>query len=232
MINLITNRIQAIASLIDTENIVCDIGTDHGYTAIYIAKDLKAQKIFASDINNKPLSIAKKNVKKYGVEHKVETILSDGLDFIINDKIKINVCIISGLGGNTILSILEKDCNLIDSYIICAHNNTQKIRTWTKNKKYFIQNEKVIEDNNIFYEVIKINKYAGVKIKSKYDILFGPLMRKNISKAFVSYWARIEERDRDIYQALVQSDKLKAKKYKIKLKMINKVIGKEIVKYV
>jgi tRNA (adenine22-N1)-methyltransferase len=52
----------AVSSLADKngKKICADIGCDHGYLSIYLIEKGICDKVYASDINEKPINIAKK----------------------------------------------------------------------------------------------------------------------------------------------------------------------------
>ncbi|ASP28056.1 tRNA: m1A22 methyltransferase [Spiroplasma corruscae] len=212
--SFLTPRLFALAKLVNDEDIVADIGTDHAYLPIYLAKDRKAKKIFATDIADGPLNIAKNNIRSFGVEDKVEIIKSDGINWTLNKDVNINVCIISGMGSTTMLKILENDNKNIDSYVFCTNTNISKIREWAKVNKYFIESEQIVLDNDLLYEIIKINKFAGSKVANKKDIIFGPILRKSSDDLFLKKWMVEEE---NLLKLLLQVPK-KGKRYKEILK--------------
>ncbi|AUB31824.1 tRNA (adenine(22)-N(1))-methyltransferase [Spiroplasma floricola] len=213
--SFLTPRLFSLASLITEGEVVADIGTDHAYLPIYLAKDGKAKKIYATDVALGPLKVAKNNLTSFGVADKVETILADGIEWTMLNQIKLDSCIIAGMGSSSILDILKKDNENIYSYIIASNTNLEPIRKWTKEKKYFVERELIVEDNKIIYEIIKINKFAGTKIRNKRDILFGPLLIKDEkNKLFLQKWLEEEEK---LFKLLQQIPK-KDKKYKVTLK--------------
>ena len=57
---------------------LADIGTDHGYLPIYLAKTGKITRGIAADINIGPLQKAAMHIKKYHAEDLVEARLSNG----------------------------------------------------------------------------------------------------------------------------------------------------------
>ena len=71
-----------IADLVPRCESLCDIGTDHAYVAIYLAKKGIAQKIIAADIKKGPLAQADKNIALFEVSDKIETRLSNGFEKI------------------------------------------------------------------------------------------------------------------------------------------------------
>ena len=55
-------RLKTIATLVPYGARVCDVGTDHAYLPIYLKKNNIAKKIIATDLNQKPLENAQKNI--------------------------------------------------------------------------------------------------------------------------------------------------------------------------
>lgn len=233
---LITPRLLAICKMIKDEESVADIGTDHAYVPIYLKKDMNStiKKLYASDISKGPLDAARTNIKAFGFEKEIQLILGDGIKWINDYKVKINTCIIAGLGSNTILNILEEDSDNIDCYIISCNTAVAPIRKWAKSKRYKIEEEVLVSDNDIIYEIIKINKNGGVKIKNKSDIIFGPILRKQKpSKVYFEKWLLEEQRQNDLLVKIPKTEKKHKEilKYKNLLKKeVNKVLFNEFKK--
>ena len=57
-----SQRIIDLASLIKKDNVVVDVGTDHGYLPIYLIKNKITNKVLASDISKNALDNARKNI--------------------------------------------------------------------------------------------------------------------------------------------------------------------------
>ncbi|MBY7704810.1 SAM-dependent methyltransferase [Vibrio harveyi] len=126
---MISKRLKSVSLLIDNANVVADIGTDHAYLPIYLVKNKKAKKVYACDLNKKPLQSAKENISKFGFDSQIFTILSNGLEFVVDPLIEdIDIVTICGLGSQTILDILSKDHKKISKYIICSNTQISQIR--------------------------------------------------------------------------------------------------------
>ena len=69
---VLSPRMSLIASLVEKGSVVADVGTDHGYIAIYLAKKEMAKKIIAADIKEGPLLQAEKNIAIFDVSDKIE----------------------------------------------------------------------------------------------------------------------------------------------------------------
>ena len=98
---MITPRLEMILRHIEG-NSCADIGTDHAYIPIELAK--KGIKVIATDIMPGPLKIAAENVKKNDVE--IELRLGGGLTPI--KKGEVDCIIIAGMGGEMIEKILSE----------------------------------------------------------------------------------------------------------------------------
>ena len=60
-------RLAQCAAMVREGCKVADLGTDHGYLPIWLAKQGKVKKAIATDVNVKPLQKAAGNVRKYKV---------------------------------------------------------------------------------------------------------------------------------------------------------------------
>lgn len=98
-------RLLACAALCKPGKAV-DVGTDHGYLAIHLAKTGICGSCIACDINTAPLDSARKNIREAGLSDRIETVLTDGLDGIGSDGVT-NV-IIAGMGGELIAEIISR----------------------------------------------------------------------------------------------------------------------------
>ena len=170
----LSKRLQAVATLVDINVRVIDVGCDHAYLDIYLTQN-NNNKCIATDINKNALDIAKKNIKKYNLEDKIETKLTNGLiDIKVSDSDNI---VISGMGTHTILEIL-KTSNLSNTLIISSNNNIDILRKEVIDLGYYIDSEIFIIDKNKPYVIIKFIK--GIKKYSKLDIFLGPILKNNI----------------------------------------------------
>ena len=103
---MITPRLQAVINNVKHKKIA-DIGTDHAYIPIFLAEKNLADRVIATDINEGPLSIARDNIRKKGLEDKIETRLGGGLSVLrAGEAYDI---IIAGMGGILISEIIEND---------------------------------------------------------------------------------------------------------------------------
>lgn len=175
----LSKRLASIASNIDKEDKVVDIGCDHGYLSIYLKAVNGNKVVIATDINENALNMAKKNINKNSIL--IETRLGNGLDVIKHNEV--DTIIISGMGGNTILNILKKNkLKYIKKIVIQSNTDIPLIRKYINKLGYTIKNEQLIIDKNIYYIIITFTK--GKHKYTKKELYFGPILLKENNYLF------------------------------------------------
>ena len=202
--------------MVNTGDTVIDIGCDHGLLDIYLTKNKKCHCI-ASDISSKVLQSTKENIQKYDLSEKIEIICSNGLD-----KLNINsddIVIISGMGTNTIIDILDsKKTVFINNLIVQSNNDIELLRKNIVKKGFYIFDEKIITDNKKDYVIIYFKR--GYKKYKNVDYLFGPIIRLNAQ--YKIFFSNLYMKNKSISQQIPNKYILKKIKYYIYLKQIKK----------
>ena len=98
-------RLGAIAALVPEGAVLYDIGTDHARLPVWLAVNGKIRRAVASDVAEKPLVIARRNVERFGVQDRVTVRLWDGIPPEAREDA--DCIVVAGMGGETIVSILE-----------------------------------------------------------------------------------------------------------------------------
>ena len=160
MKNILSKRLSAVATLIKDNKITADIGTDHASLPIYLVKQGRAKKVYASDINEGPLNIAKKNIEAEGLTEKIEVFLSDGLKNVPKDAQEIAI---AGMGGKLISIILEdapftKDRKV--GLILQPMSDAKSLRRYLYENGYKIIKEFAFTDAGHLYSVLRA-EYDG-----------------------------------------------------------------------
>lgn len=179
----LTPRLKMIADLVPSCTTLCDIGTDHAYVAIYLAKKGRAKKIIAADIKKGPLMQAEKNITLFNASGIVETRLSDGFSAIGENEA--DCCIIAGMGGETIAEILEheKGCRYFVLQMQTAHRH---LRKYLSTHGYIIEQESVCREGNKMYTALLARRADGRSF-SETELEIGPLLIKNRPPLFYDY---------------------------------------------
>lgn len=185
------NRIEAIASLVDNDALVVDIGTDHAYLPIYLYENDITKNIVASDISSNALLFAKNNLEKHNLRGKIKLVVSDGFK---NLDECFDIAIISGVGTENIKKILDNEV-LPNKLILSSHKNVSDLREYMFKIGYKIEKEIIVYENNIYYNIIKYVKEKDNL--SKYDLLVGLSNDINYKKHLLNKYKEIYEKSHD-----------------------------------
>ncbi len=188
----ISKRLTTLANIVlekKSEKII-DVGCDHALLDIYLLQNNENLKIIASDINEKPLKSARKNIEKYSFLNKIEICQKDGIKEI--DK-EVDTVVISGMGMETIVEILNEGKNElkhIERLIISSNNKYVDLRKNVTKLGYKISYETIIYDEEKYYTIIEFTK--GNKKYSEKELYFGPVLLKNKDENFYNYYRNIK----------------------------------------
>lgn len=152
---MLDNRLKLCAEMVKGNGIVCDVGTDHAYLASELILSGKCEKVIASDVSIGPLQAAQKTIEKNEIGDKVQIIESDGLENIPLEGV--SDIVIAGMGGETILEILHKCTDLIESkirLILQPMTKSEVLRKWLYDSNFAITSEKIAEDGDKLYVVM------------------------------------------------------------------------------
>lgn len=218
----VSKRLQLLASLVDKNAHIVDVGCDHALLDIYLIKNNIVKKAIASDITKGAIDNAIKNVKENNLEKKIDIRLGDGLT-TINKKDNIDTIILAGLGDAKIISILNNyDLDNINSIIVQSNTRVKDIRIAINKMGYYIDDEKMILEKNIYYTIIKFKK--GIKKYSKKEYKLGPILLKNKEVLLKQYLERKIEKNTNIINNLSNKNLI----VKIKLLNENRILKKEV----
>lgn len=196
----ISNRLKLVASFVDDNSHVIDVGCDHALLSIFLAKTKNNIKVIASDVNEGPLEGARKNIKLYNLEDKIEIKLGDGIETINKDT---DTIIISGLGGETIIDILKDDLTRLENIktiILSPHSAIYETRKELTKLGYKIVDEIFIYDQNKPYNIIKFIK--GKETYSDDELYFGPIILKNKNEYFYKYYRNLNNKNKKILETI------------------------------
>ena len=162
---MLNSRLQACADLITPGARVCDVGTDHAQLAVYLLEGGIAEDVIASDIGEGPLQAAQRTISAHGLDGCIRTILSDGLESIPPEGL--THIVIAGMGGETIIHILESCPFPLDqtTLILQPMTKARELRKWLYCSGFALAREVCIRDDRYLYAVMQA-QYTGERIGS------------------------------------------------------------------
>lgn len=160
-----SKRIEKLVELFPGARSVADIGCDHGYTSILLAKAGKAEKIIACDIGQAPLESAKKNILREGLTDRIECRLGDGLEPI--KSFEAESVLISGMGGPLMMEILDKRIEEFSFAVLSPQSDFANFRRFLFDRMDILK-EEYLEEGGKFYRLFLVGKKRDLhKVKKE-----------------------------------------------------------------
>jgi tRNA (adenine22-N1)-methyltransferase len=137
---------------------MADIGTDHGFLPIELVRSSKCPKVIMTDISQPSLNKSIQNAK--------DSLTGEELaraDFRCGDGLRtlkpgeVNAVVIAGMGGKTIVEMLEQDedlTNSFDKFIFQPRNGQGELWNWLYWNGYIIENHQFVREGNFIPEII------------------------------------------------------------------------------
>lgn len=188
----LSGRLLACAGLVQRGNIAADVGTDHGHLAIYLVEQGICPHVYASDLREKPLAAAKRNVAAAGIGEHITFCLSDGLNNVPVAQIQTVIC--AGMGGDNIIGILSAAPAVFSEryqLIFQPQSAVNELRRWLSVHGFFIVQEKLARDGNFVYTVMEARYGAGVPLSPGQQFLPEVLLKSG-DPLLPRYFARVK----------------------------------------
>lgn len=148
-------RLQAIEALVRPGRGLIDVGTDHGYLPVYLARHGYPGALFASDLREGPLNAARRSAREAGLKERITFQLCDGLELC--DRSAVDTIVVAGMGGDTVCGILDRaDWCLDPRYrlILQPMTRAEVLRYWLTNNGFVIEEERLVEDAGEIYALL------------------------------------------------------------------------------
>ena len=158
---LLGHRLKTAADMVRKGAKVADIGTDHAYLVAYLLLNNISSFGYACGINPNPLKKAEATIKENLLEDRAELVLCDGLLGLSKDLA--DDIVIAGMGGETIISILENCSWSKDEtkhYILQPMTKASILRKYLCENGFEIEDETAVIDSNRVYTVMSVY-YTG-----------------------------------------------------------------------
>lgn len=152
----VSDRMRAVAGLVQPCRSIADIGCDHGYVSMELVRNNICRHVIAMDIHKGPLERAAHNIAEYDMQDYIETRLSDGTQALGEGEADGLIC--AGMGGRLILSILERGKELVremDQLILQPQSEIREVRRYLRDKGYLIDQEDIIFEDGKYYPMMR-----------------------------------------------------------------------------
>ena len=153
----LSKRLQAVADLVSPGMRLADIGTDHAYIPIYLMENEKIPQAIAMDINKGPLERAEEHIKAHGLEHQIQTRLSDGMAKLQAGDA--DCAVIAGMGGALMIKILEEGRETafqLQELVLQPQSELKKFRIYLLENGYRVLTEDIVCEDGKYYPMMKV----------------------------------------------------------------------------
>lgn len=153
---LLSDRMRAVAGLVQPCKSIADIGCDHGYVAMELVRRKVCRHVIAMDVNSGPLDRARHNIADFCMQDYIETRLSDGVSALREGEAEGIIC--AGMGGKLVISILEQGKKLIGEMkqvILQPQSELSEVRGYLREKGYLVEKEDIIYEDGKYYPMMR-----------------------------------------------------------------------------
>lgn len=171
-----TPRLLAVADCVTAGSRLADIGTDHAYLPAYLVQKGMIPSALAMDLRVGPLQRAQENIRKYHLEDKIETRLSDGLEKLESGEA--DEVAIAGMGGILIAEILNAAQRLWEQpirFILQPMTAAEELRKFLEQNDFCIERETLAEEEHKIYQIFCAVR-GTMQVNCESDYYISPLL--------------------------------------------------------
>lgn len=153
----LSKRLHAVAAMVTSGNVVCDVGCDHGYVSIFLVKTKKCPKVYALDVREGPLGRAREHVEAYACADYIEVKRSDGLLEMPAGVADTLIC--AGMGGRLVRKILSESMEKVwamKELILQPQSELWLVREFIRQSGFLLVEEDMVEEDGKYYPVMRI----------------------------------------------------------------------------
>lgn len=202
----LSKRLQAVAAMVPDGKTIVDIGTDHAQLLISLVQQQKITRAIGIELTDGPFANACRQLVRHNCRDRVEIRQGDGLQPLRPGEAELAV--ISGLGGNAIVRILEESPEVaatLRHMIIQPMGQVGEVRAWLGRQGWRIEKEELIREGGHFYVIISAIPTGTAISLTDLELEIGPKLLSTRHPLLGSYiWGMLQQQ-RAILQQLANS---------------------------
>lgn len=204
-------RLSAVADMVTITGILADVGTDHGYIPVFLAGEKRIQRAIAMDVNQGPLKRAQEHIRQYGLEDRISTRLSDGLEALRPGEA--DSIVIAGMGGALMKRILaqgEEAARTAKELILQPQSEIMEFRRFLWESNYEITEENMVFEDGKYYPMMRVEK-GSESPYSEVELLYGRNLLQRRHPVLKSYLEFVVKEKEKVLESLKASTTERAK---------------------
>ncbi|RXT15500.1 tRNA (adenine(22)-N(1))-methyltransferase TrmK [Ammoniphilus sp. CFH 90114] len=224
----VSKRLHTIASYVQPNSKVADIGSDHAILPVYLVQTGKAQSAIAGEVNKGPWESAKRQVEAAGLADRIAVRLGDGLSVLKDGEV--NTVCIAGMGGTLIRHILEegiKNLSSVQHLVLQPNVAEYQVREWLYRNGWQLTGESILEEDGVIYEIISAIKgdpdapYQSNRWLREEWFELGPILWEERSPILLDKWEAEKKKSERVLQGLdkARSEEAESKRIEIEKRL-------------
>ncbi len=175
----LSERMEALAEMVTPGSRLADVGCDHAFLPIELCRTGRIPSAIAMDVKPGPLARAQEHIAACGLEDRIETRLSDGMEKL-GEK-EADAVLIAGMGGLLIARILTERAipESVKELILAPQSEFVDVRRCVREIGFVITDEDMVLEDGKFYPMIKAARGQAPSVDADTQVLedaFGPIL--------------------------------------------------------
>ncbi len=201
---ILSKRMNMNVSLVPPCDRLLDVGCDHCNSGIYLVQTRRVSRVLASDNKEGPLKSALENITKAGLQDRIQTVLSDGLQEI--EVLPEDVLFMTGMGGPLMIRLLEdakEKLPLLKAMVLQPQSHIGEVRRYVEAQGFRIQDERGCkEEGKLYFSFAAFGKEEGRCVRSSLEYAYGPILLQTGNEAMLERMNRDLNKKRRIWAQL------------------------------
>ncbi|GAX05903.1 SAM-dependent methyltransferase [Secundilactobacillus pentosiphilus] len=192
----LSNRLQTVADFVRPGARLADIGSDHAYLPVHLAKQGVISAAIAGEVVKGPYHNALTEIENEQLATVITARLADGLAAIRPDD-NVDTITIAGMGGTLITNILESGKAHLthrERLILQPNVGEDNVRRWLQDNGYQIVAERILAEDGHIYEIIVADSADTPVTYTAAELKFGPFLLREKSPVLQQKWRQEQAR--------------------------------------
>ena len=168
-------RLSGVARMVPECGLCADIGADHGLLSEWLLSAGRVARLYICDISAPSLDKARRRLEGGALAERARFEVGDGLERVSEP---LDACVIAGMGGETMMGILERGLDVIRGATLALQPNVDadRVRAWLYANGFAVSDEELIYDGRWWYSIIQARPDAGAARPTERELLAGPVL--------------------------------------------------------
>lgn len=182
-------RLSAVADGLGAGGTVCDVGSDHGYLALFLLQRKLFSRAIVTDIRSMPLRRAQKTLEDAGFKECVTALLCDGIAETLAHTPE--AFAIAGMGAETIVGILSRVAGNIKEHTVFSlqpMTHPEALRRFLYENGFCIEQETLVWEGEKPYLIFRAIYDGRVRLHDSLFYEIGAFLPRQKTKSVAAYF--------------------------------------------